>query len=253
MDLSQTRFIGIDLGGTRGSFTCAILDENRRIQFRGEVTQEDWLAKLGECPIAIAAITSPTNLNEGVMADKAKRSQLTVPPPPKKYSSMRQCEYELLTRGFSTTRMADRYESCSPALQRALRFASNLAAQGFQRWPAPGAERQLMEVHADAAFGQLLGAKLNPVKTLEGRIQRQLLLQEEHLNVRDPMIFFEEITRHKMLIGQMPAGILISPVELNALIAAYTAWSAYTNPTGVTRLGDVNEGHIILPSPTRRI
>ncbi|MDP3450219.1 MAG: hypothetical protein Q8R87_06540, partial [Anaerolineaceae bacterium] len=73
------------------------------------------------------------------------------------------------------------------------------------------------------------------------------------LNVRDPMIFFEEITRHKMLIGQMPAGILISPVELNALIAAYTAWSAYTNPTGVTRLGDVNEGHIILPSPTRRI
>ncbi|PKN97244.1 MAG: hypothetical protein CVU42_16960 [Chloroflexi bacterium HGW-Chloroflexi-4] len=252
MDLSQTRFIGIDLGGTRGSFTCAILDENRRIQFRGEVTQDEWLAKLDACPIAIAAITSPINLNEGVMADESKRSLLRVPPLSKKYTSMRQCEYELLMRGFSTTRMPNTYESCSPALKRALRFTSNLAAQGFQRWPAPGAERQLMETHPDAAFAQLLGAKLNPVKLLEGRIQRQLLLQEEHLNVRDPMIFFEEVTRHKMLTGQMPEGILISPVELNALIAAYTAWSAYTKPVGVARLGEANEGHIILPSPTRR-
>jgi hypothetical protein len=55
------------------------------------------------------------------------------------------------------------------------------------------------------------------------------------------------------LIGQLPEGILISPAELNALIAAYTAWSAYTNPTGVTRLGEVNEGFVILPLPTRRI
>ena len=251
MDLSQTRFIGIDLAGTRGSFTCAILDENRRIQFRGEVTQEEWLTKLGACPVAIAAITSPINLNEGVMADADRRSQLSVPPPAKKYTSLRQCEYELLVRGFVPTRTPNRFEDCSPALQRALRFTSNLAAQGFQRWPAPGAERQLMEVHPDSAYAQLLGAKLNPIKSLEGRIQRQLLLQEEHLNVRDPMIFFEEITRHKMLIGQMPEGILISPAELNALIAAYTSWSAYTNPTAVTRLGEINEGHIILPVNTR--
>jgi hypothetical protein len=247
MDLSLTRFIGIDLSGTRGSFTCAVLDENRRIQFRGEVTQIEWLAKLSEYPVTIAAITSPINLNEGVMADDARRSKLQVPPPSKKYTSLRLCEYELLLRGFTTTRTPGRFEDCSPALQRSLRFTSNLAAQGFQRWPAPGAERQLMEVHPESAYAELLGVKLNPTKTLEGRIQRQLILQEEHLNVRDPMIFFEEITRHKMLIGQLPEGILISPAELNALIAAYTAWSAYTNPTRVTRLGDLNEGHIILP------
>lgn len=251
MDLSLTRFIGIDLSGTRGCFTCAVLDENRRIQFRGEVTQVEWQAKLSECSIAIAAITSPMTLNEGVMADDAKRSQLPIPPPSKRYTSLRLCEYELLMRGFTPTRTPARYEDCSPALQRALRFSSELAAQGFQRWPSPGAERQLMEIHPDSAYAQLLGAKLNPSKTLEGRIQRQLLLQEEHLNVRDPMIFFEEVTRHKMLTGQMPEGILISPAELNALVAAYTAWSAYTNPTGITRLGETNEGHIILPANTR--
>lgn len=251
MDLSQTCFIGIDLSGTRGSFTCAVLDENRRIQFRGEVTQIEWLAMLGECPLAIAAITSPINLNESVMADEGRRSQLPVPPPSKKYTHLRLCEYELLLRGFTATRTSSRFEDCSPALQRSLRFTSNLAAQGFKRWPAPGAERQLMEIHPESAYAELLGAKLNPAKTLEGRIQRQLILQEEHLNVRDPMIFFEEITRRKMLIGQLPEGILISPAELNALIAAYTAWSAYTNPTRVTRLGDLNEGHIILPFNTR--
>ena len=251
MDLSLTRFIGIDLNGTRGSFTCALLDENRRIQFRGEVTQIEWLAKLSECPVAIAAITSPINLNEGVMADDARRSQLPVPPSSKKYTSLRLCEYELLLRGFTATRTPGRFEDCPPALQRALRFTSNLAAQGFKRWPAPGAERQLMEIHPESAYAELLGAKLNPAKTLEGRIQRQLILQEEHLNVRDPMIFFEEITRRKMLIGQLPEGILISPAELNALVAAYTAWSAYTNPTKVTRLGDLNEGYIVLPFNTR--
>ncbi len=251
MDLSLTRFIGIDLSGTRGSFTCAVLDENRRIQFRGEVTQMEWLVKLGECPVAIAAITSPINLNEGVMADEVRRSQLNVPPPSKKYNNLRLCEYELLVRRFTATRTPGRFEDCSPAIQRSLRFTSNLAAQGFQRWPAPGAERQLMEVHPESAYAELLGAKLNPAKTLEGRIQRQLILQEEHLNVRDPMIFFEEITRRKMLTGQLPEGILISPAELNALIAAYTAWSTYTNPTRVTRLGDLNEGHIVLPFNSR--
>jgi len=249
MDLSLTRFIGIDLGGSRGSFTCAILDDARRIQFRGEVTRQEWLNRLGEIPVAIAAITCPVSLNEGVMTEPAKRAKLADPPPANRYTNQRQCEYEMIVRGVATPKTPATYEDCTPGLQRALRFSSELAAQGFQRWPAPGAERQLMEVNAEGAYAQLLGTKLNPVKTLEGRIQRQLLLQEEHLNVRDPMIFFEEITRRKLMIGQLPEGILLSPAELNALVAAFTAWSAYTKPTSVTLLGDAGEGRIVLPNP----
>lgn len=252
MDLSLTHFIGIDLSGARGSFTCAILDDTRRVLFRGEITQTDWQAKLAESSINIAAVTSPITLNEGLMANPARRESLDPHPPASRFTNLRLCEYELIIRGFSSTRTPSTVESCSPSLQRALRFSSELGAQGFLRWPAPGAERQLMEVHPDAAYAQLLGSKLQPAKSIEGRIQRQLLLQEEHLNVRDPMIFFEEITRHKMMTGHLPEGIVLSPAELNALIAAFTAWSAYTNPTAVTRLGDPDEGRIILPVSTNR-
>ncbi len=252
MDLSLTHYIGIDLGGGRGKFTCAILDNARRILFRGEVTPVEWQARLAESTINIAAITSPISMNEGLMADPRRREALEPPPPVKRFHNLRLCEYELIARGFSATRTPARLEDCTPALQRALRFSSELAAQGFLRWPSPGAERQLMEVHPDSAFAQLLGNKLMPLKTLEGRIQRQLLLQEEHLNVRDPMIFFEEITRRRLMTGQLPEGILLAPAELNALAAAFCAWSAYTNPTGVTLLGDANEGRIVLPVSTSR-
>lgn len=185
------------------------------------------------------------------MVDLKKGQQLSLLPVKNRNTNLRLCEFELIERGFTSTRTSSSYEDCTPAVQRALRFSSELAAMGFQRWPAPGAERQLMEVHPDSAYAELLGDKLNPVKTLEGRIQRQLLLQEEHLNVRDPMIFFEEITRHRMMTGHMPDGIVLPPAELNALIAAFTAWNAYANPTSVKRLGNANEGHIILPVSTQ--
>lgn len=251
MDLSLTHFVGIDLNAPRGSLSLAILEGSRRILFRGVLAFEDLETKLAGSPVVIAAITSPISLNEGVMADEAKRAAFPIPPAKNRYTNMRVCEYELILRGFSTPRTPANYDDCTPALKRALRFSSELAAKGFLRWPAPGSERQLMEVHPDSAFAALLGNKLNPASTLEGRIQRQLLLQEEHVNVRDPMIFFEEVTRHRMLTGNLPEGIVLSVSELNALVAALTAWSGYTNPTGVTRLGDVNEGRIILPSSTR--
>lgn len=251
MDLSLTHFIGIDLNAPRGSLSLAILDGSKRILFRGCLPISDLPSKLTTSPVVIAAITSPITLNEGLMADEENRAALSTPPAKNRYSNLRACEYELILRGFSTPRTPSVYDDCSPALKRALRFSSQLAALGFQRWPTPGSERQLMEVHPDGAFAALLGNKLNSAASLEGRIQRQLLLQEEHVNVRDPMTFFEEVTRHRMLTGNLPEGIVLSVSELNALVAAFTAWSGYTNPTEVARLGDANEGRIILPVSTR--
>ncbi len=247
MDLSITHYIGMEITGARGNLTCAILDDSHRILFRGELTFDEFQQKLNESSVAIAAITSPITLNEGLMANPASQPTLFEPRQTKRYANIRLCEYELFSRGFTATRTPSNLDQCTPALQRALRFSSEMAALGFQRWPSPGAEKQVMEVHPDAAYAALLGSKLNSPKSLEGRLQRQLLLQEEHLNVRDPMTFFEEITRHKIKTGQLPEGIVYSAAELNALIAALTARCAYKNPTGVTLLGDVNEGRIVLP------
>ena len=253
MDLSLTHFIGIDLSGPRGRITCAVLDGSRHILFRGATTPLEWESLVAGSAVTIAAITSPITLNEGLMADEDKRKLLNPSPSRNRYANLRVCEYELITRGFSTMRTPSALENSSLALQRLLRFSSELAASGFQRWPSPGNERQLMEIHADSAYAVLLGAKPLPAASLEGRIQRQLALQEERLNVPDAMEFFEEITRHKLLSGKLPEGKIFSSAELNALVAAFTAWCAYTNPAEVTRLGDAAEGRIILPVSTRRL
>ena len=83
--------------------------------------------------------------------------------------------------------------------------------------------------------------------SLEGRLQRQLALHERRVAVYDPMRIFEEFTRFRLLSGILPLGDLHSPGELDALVAAYTAWLAAKQPGSVTLLGDPDEGQVILP------
>ena len=62
------------------------------------------------------------------------------------------------------------------------------------------------------------------------------------------MRVFEEITRYRLLQGILPLDDLYSARELDALVAAFTAWVAATSPEGVTILGAAEEGQIVLPS-----
>ncbi len=62
------------------------------------------------------------------------------------------------------------------------------------------------------------------------------------------MDFFEEITRHKMMKGIWPVELLYLPEQLDALVAALTAWRVVHEPGQVISIGDEKEGTIILPS-----
>jgi hypothetical protein len=105
-----------------------------------------------------------------------------------------------------------------------------------------------MEVYPHASYSVLLGVLPLQKHTLEGRLQRQLALYEQGLQVPDPMRFFEEITRHRLLKGILPLEELYSPGELDALVAAYTAWKTAVHPEDVALLGDPEEGQIVLPA-----
>ena len=107
--------------------------------------------------------------------------------------------------------------------------------------------RQSLEVYPHACYAGLVGHLPLPKHTLEGRLQRQLVLYECRLNIPDPMSLFEEITRHRLLQGILPLENLYSPDELDALVAAYTAWLAGTNAEQVSLLGDPEEGYMVLP------
>ena len=123
-----------------------------------------------------------------------------------------------------------------------------LADMGFRTYPAGENETQYLEVYPHASYTVLLKKIPFLKKTLEGRLQRQLLLHSLSLPVPDPMRVFEEITRYKIMQGQLPLDDLFSVEELEALMAAYTAWKASLQPDEITRVGDRKEGEIILPT-----
>ena len=106
----------------------------------------------------------------------------------------------------------------------------------------------MLEIYPHAAYTVLLKKIPFLKKTLEGRIQRQLILHSLSLAVPDPMRIFEEFTRFKILQGQLPLEGLFSVEELEAVIAAYTAWKAAVEPDEITRVGDPKEGEIVIPS-----
>jgi predicted RNase H-like nuclease len=78
-------------------------------------------------------------------------------------------------------------------------------------------------------------------------MQRQILLYEHGLRIKDPMDFFEEITRYKLLKGILPMELLYLPEQLDAMAAAYVAWLAVHKREGVFMLGDAKEGRMVLP------
>ncbi len=105
-----------------------------------------------------------------------------------------------------------------------------------------------MEAPAEVGYWSLLETLPFPALTLEGRLQRQLVLHDEKLPVADPMDFFEEVTRFKLLKGILPVKDIYSPAELNALLAAYTANLAVYDPARLNRFGSSDEAEIFVPA-----
>jgi len=61
------------------------------------------------------------------------------------------------------------------------------------------------------------------------------------------MDFFLEVTRFKLIQGELPDQNIHTIEELNALAAAYIAWQTAHNPDKIDLIGDFNEGQIALP------
>jgi hypothetical protein len=117
-------------------------------------------------------------------------------------------------------------------------FYEQLENLSFRPYPAQNETRQWLKADADEAFSALLQKKLLSRRTLEGRIQRALVLYDRGLQISDPMEFFEEITRYKLIQGILPLENLYTPKELDALVAAYVAWMTVNRPGQIERLPD---------------
>ena len=261
MLFDKTTFIGIDPTAGQKPFTYAALDGDLCLLALGQGQLDEVLAFVGGQQSAYLGINAPQRPNQGKMSERKVRSLLDPAPRSGRWKGFRVAEYELHSRGISIPRTPATEAKCPRWVRVGFNLFRGVSQLGYVPYdgeaalsgnfqsPAEGEgdAHQFLEVYPHGAYSALLGLIPFPKHTLEGRIQRQLVLYLKQLNISNPMQIFEEITRHRLLQGILPLEGLHSVVELDALVAAYTAWMAATKPKEVSLVGHPEEGQIVLP------
>ena len=248
MLFNETTFIGIDPTAGKRPMAYAALDRDLHPLALGDGDMDAVMAFLGGQQAAIVAVNAPRQPNQGLMKRPYVRESLAPVPVPGRWEGFRVAEYMLYQRKIRIPRTRASVESCPVWMQVGFEVYRRLGGLGYKPYLTPDAPCQMMEVYPHAAFTVLLNGAPFPKTSLEGRLQRQLLLHNQGLHIPDPMRVFEEITRYRLLQGILPLEDLYSSHELDALVGAFTAWVAATSPEGVTVLGAAEEGQIVLPS-----
>lgn len=246
--LANTAFIGIDPSAGKRLIVYAALDGELRLLAIGKGNIDQVLAFLGGHHHAIAGVCAPRQPGIGLMADQQVRDQLRPPPKPGRWLKYRVVEYQLRVHRISTYRTPSTEKNCPTWMRVGFNLYRRMEALGFIPFNAGESLCHSMEVYPHASYTVLLGLAPFPKNSLEGRLQRQLVLYEQGINVPDPIRFFEEITRYRLMNGILPDENLYSARELDALVAAFTAWMAAMRPNQVVTLGHPDEGQLILPT-----
>lgn len=239
-------FMGIDPTGGKYPLTYSILDDQCSLKDSGYGDLDGIIKIVKSYKEIICAINGPQNPNHGlVKQDLLSRNLL---PGQMRRGGLRQAELILRDRSISISATPAKKELCSEWMQLCFRLFTELNNLGFSKFPENNHHGQYIETNAHAAFCLLLEGNPLLKPTLEGRIQRQLILYDANLDISNPMVFFEEITHHKLLKGMLPFDLIYSPEQLDSLMAGYLAYLAGVDPGKIMMLGDYKEGQITLPA-----
>jgi predicted nuclease with RNAse H fold len=244
METISEMYMGIDPTAGRSPYTWAILDECGHLVYLEESDLEEVIGIMEKQKPISVAVNAPGGLNKGLVRTRLAEENQTRNP---RGVDLRMCEYELRERGINVPPTPSRYEVCPTWIQMGINLTVQLEERGYKKFNKKGTDPQLLEVNTHAIFCALLKQVPLPKPSLEGRIQRQLVLHEHGEDIIDPMDFFEEITRHRILRGSLPMDYVYASHELDALAAAFVAWFVKLSPEEITSVGDQEEGEIILP------
>jgi predicted nuclease with RNAse H fold len=246
----STVYIGIDPTAGRRPMDYAILNEDLDLVERGLGSLDKVLEVVRKHPSAFVAVDAPQSPNAGLMAQPARRKRYGLPRGSTTWADHKVCEYELRRRGIRLYSTPGEVEAAPTWMKLGFKLYGALKADGYRIYKSGlNTQKRLIEVHPHACYTVLLGRVPLRKDTFEGRLQRQLVLYEEGVRLPDPMIAFEEITRHHLLEGDLSLPGLSTHDELDALVAAYTAFLAASHPERLTLVGDPAEGQIAVPVP----
>jgi hypothetical protein len=247
MLFTQKTYIGINLTGN--NFTYAALDSNLRLLTLDGGNLDSVLTFIGGQASVFLAINAPEKPNLGRVRALLEAEDLRTGSSPLRGVDMRMAEYELRARGIKVAATPSIPDHCPAWMRAGFTLYKKLREMGFETHPAKDATHQVLETHPQAGFIVIAEGNLLPASALEGRLQRQTILYDAGLDIRDPMSFFEEITRFKLKQGILPLDQIYDTKEQNTLLAAYTAWLAAEKPNDTISLGDEKEGKVYLPVP----
>jgi hypothetical protein len=245
MLFTDSAFIGITPTSGHKSFTYAALDKDLNLFALADGEMDDVTAFIAGQSSATVAVNSPAGVNRGLVREMMKGKMLTTHQI--RRADLRLAEYELRDRGIVMTKTPASVELCPAWMQAGFGLYRKLGKAGFQKHPEKDSAYRVLETNSHACHCVMAGQVPLARLSLEGRLQRQIILYEQGLRIKDPMDFFEEITRYKISKGILPMELLYQPDQLDALAAAYTAWLAVQKPEGVFAIGDAKEGVVVLP------
>ena len=240
-------FVGVDPTAGSQPFSLAAVNQDGRLVATEEGDLDTIFSFLGSHPKIFLAINSPARPNNGAIKRLDIRTNLSTLHQPGRGIEMRLAEHQLRERGIIVAATPGKQEIAPHWMQLGFMLHRELGSRGFFPFPVEGQPLQWLETQPHAAFCALLGRIPLGRHSLEGRIQRQLVLLDQGLRINDPMDFFDEITRHGILKGDLPSGQIYTPSALDAMVAAFTAFKAANSQDSVTGLGAPEEGLIYLP------
>ncbi|MEJ2012841.1 MAG: DUF429 domain-containing protein [Anaerolineales bacterium] len=250
MLFTDALFIGVDPTAGNRPMHYAALDRDLHLVALDQAEMEAVLAFIGSLDSAVVGIDAPQSPNHGLMANPDIRRRYNLRPNGGNWSDWRICEYELRQRNIRLYSTPHEVQEAKGWVRTGFELFKRLQKSGFRQHilgEEPG-KRSLLEARSHAGYTVLLERRPFLKQTMEGRLQRQLVLYLEGLEVANPMHVLEEITRHNLLMGNLPLESLRSPEDLDAIMAAYIAYLAAVQPERLSQIGEREEGLISVPT-----
>jgi len=246
----EAMFIGLTCSAGSRPMHYAILDEKLNIQALDAGDLENVLAVIAGLRAPVVAVGAPQRPSQGVMARPEIRRRFNLNPESPIWTQWRLCEYELRRRNIRIPRTPAEVEKAPRWMQNGFDVYVRLQKMGLGAL-VPDASVEpftFLEVQSHACYTVLLERRPYLKRTLEGRLQRQLVLHLEGLDLRNPMQILSGITRQHFLQSSLPMGDLHSVEGLDCLINAYTAYLVSAKPARIRHVGDPKEGLISVPT-----
>lgn len=245
MSITDSTFIGITPIPGQTSFAYAALDKDLSLVALADGEMDDVIAFISELNSVTVGVNAPAGANRGLVRERTKKKTLT--PYQIRRTDLRLAEHELREHGIAVAKTPASADLCPDWMRIGFELYRKLGKMGFQSYPEKDSAHQIFETNPHVCYCVMAGHTPLARLSLEGRVQRQIILYERGLRIKDPMDFFEEITRYKLAKGIWPMELLYTPDQLDSLAAAYTAWHAVHKKEDICLLGNAKEGMMVLP------